>query len=305
MHIVEPIETATAAAAPGRATEADRAEYAAWRGNVAYDASGQRVLGRVEAVFVDDTTGHATWATVSDGVTPRSFVPMAGARVTSGEPTFAFDRATVNGAPKPSELSTETHLSVQDQVVLHAYYGLDMPAAPSVVYAIIVETAPPAPILEVVPSMPQAAPPTQAEHLDHAHWQGHDAYDSSGQHVLGTLDNVFVDDTTGVPTWASIAYGTGVTDRSFVPMAGVRAINNEPIFAFDMEKIHAAPKATQPSTEAHLSPDDQAALRVHYGLDHLEEPKIVAATFEDGNLTAAQVVVETTEEALQHNTPTP
>lgn len=116
---MESIKT-TAAAAPGRASEADLAEYATWQGSNAYDVT-DRVLGRIDRVFVDDTTGHATWVTVSEGPSLRSFVPMAGARVTNHELTVAFDRATVERAPKPSDLSTDTHLSLQDQVVLHTY----------------------------------------------------------------------------------------------------------------------------------------------------------------------------------------
>lgn len=163
---------------------------------------------------------------------------------------------------------------------------------------------PPAPVVDVVSPAP-AETPTKAEHSDHMHWQGHDAFDSSGHEVIGTLDNVFVDDATGVATWATVAYGKKDEDRYFVPMAGVRAIGDQAMFAFDLATIQAAPKAGQPTTEAHLSPEDQAALRLHYGLDHQEDPKMVASTYEDGNLTAATVMTETTEEALQHNSPAP
>ena len=91
---------------------------------------------------------------------------------------------------------------------------------------------------------------------------GSTAYGANGD-KLGTVEHFFVDDRTGAPTWVAVSTGLFGTRHSIVPAtdatfdqsAGLRV----PVTS---EAMKSAPHLTGD----HLTPDDEAALRRHYGV---------------------------------------
>jgi stress response protein YsnF len=91
---------------------------------------------------------------------------------------------------------------------------------------------------------------------------GSTAYGANGD-KLGTVESFFVDDRTGAPTWVAVLTGLFGTRHSIMP--AVDATFDEagglrvPVTA---EAVKSAPQLAGD----HLTPDDEASLRRHYGV---------------------------------------
>lgn len=96
-----------------------------------------------------------------------------------------------------------------------------------------------------------------------AQWQHQPAFDSD-RRVIGVVDNVFVDDTTGRPTWAAIFEPN--LGRTFVPLRGMRETRRGLEFAYPAELVWNAPDR---GSEMHLHPGADQKLRDYYGLEPL------------------------------------
>ena len=91
---------------------------------------------------------------------------------------------------------------------------------------------------------------------------GSTAYGANGD-KLGTVEHFYVDDRTGAPTWVAVTTGLFGTRHSIVPAvdatfeesAGLRV----PVTA---DAVKSAPHLTGD----HLTPEDEAELRRHYGV---------------------------------------
>lgn len=94
----------------------------------------------------------------------------------------------------------------------------------------------------------------QAEQLIGARVTGGD-----GQ-VVGTVQQVFNDDTDGRPVWARIRAGT--RDR-FVPLAGGQVTNNGLKVPYDAKQIMSSPEI---GADRHISAAQTDQLRRHFGL---------------------------------------
>jgi hypothetical protein len=91
---------------------------------------------------------------------------------------------------------------------------------------------------------------------------GRRAFDRSGT-KLGTVDEVYLDDATGVPEWAAIRTGLFSRD-AFVPLAPSELIEGTLHVPFDRSLIKDAPDF---GVGRHLSPEQELQLYHHYGLD--------------------------------------
>lgn len=91
---------------------------------------------------------------------------------------------------------------------------------------------------------------------------GHKAFDSSGIKV-GTVDEVYLDDATGAPEWASVRTGFFSRD-AFVPLAPSTVEGGALRIPFERALIREAPDF---GVGRHLSPDQELQLYRHYGLD--------------------------------------
>lgn len=90
---------------------------------------------------------------------------------------------------------------------------------------------------------------------------GRKAYDRNGAKI-GTIDEVYLDDATGVPEWAAIRTGLFTRD-AFVPLEPSELVEGTLKVPYDRSLIKDAPDF---GVGRHLSPDQELQLYHHYGL---------------------------------------
>ncbi|SFD08826.1 PRC-barrel domain-containing protein [Streptomyces aidingensis] len=91
---------------------------------------------------------------------------------------------------------------------------------------------------------------------------GRKALDRNGAKI-GTVDEVYLDDATGVPEWAAVRTGLFSRD-AFVPLEPSELVEETLRVPFDRELIRQAPDF---GVGRHLSPEQELQLYHHYGLD--------------------------------------
>jgi len=97
-------------------------------------------------------------------------------------------------------------------------------------------------------------------------WQGRTMVDPAGG-KLGTITDIYLDDDTGQPEWATVTTGLFGTKATFVPLAQAQAMGDSVQVPYDQDQVKDAP-SMQP--DGQLSQDDEAELYRHYGLDYTE-----------------------------------
>lgn len=90
---------------------------------------------------------------------------------------------------------------------------------------------------------------------------GSTAYGPDGAKI-GTVENFFVDDRTGVPTWVSVTTGLFGTRHSIAPAGEASVGDGGLVLPVTAEAVKAAPRLAG----THLDPAEERALRAHYGL---------------------------------------
>ncbi|CAL9385031.1 PRC-barrel domain-containing protein [Streptomyces sp. enrichment culture] len=96
---------------------------------------------------------------------------------------------------------------------------------------------------------------------------GRKAFDRDGTRI-GTVDEVYLDDATGVPEWAAIRTGLFSRD-AFVPLEPSELVDGTLRLPFDRALIKEAPDF---GVGRHLSPEQELQLYHHYGLDVAAPP---------------------------------
>jgi uncharacterized protein (TIGR02271 family) len=91
---------------------------------------------------------------------------------------------------------------------------------------------------------------------------GSNAVDNDGD-KLGKIGNVYLDDRTGEPAWATVNTGLFGTKESFVPLATARIEGDQLVVPFDKAKVKDAPKVAD---DGHIGDDEQEELYRYYGL---------------------------------------
>ena len=91
---------------------------------------------------------------------------------------------------------------------------------------------------------------------------GSNAVDNDGD-KLGKVGNVYLDDRTGEPAWATVNTGLFGTKESFVPLATARLEGDQLVVPFDKATIKDAPKVAD---DGHIGDDEQEELYRYYGL---------------------------------------
>ncbi len=114
-----------------------------------------------------------------------------------------------------------------------------------------------------------------------------------GQNVLGTngdklgkVGQVYLDDATGKPEWATVQTGLFGTKESFVPIADADLTDNGLTVPFAKDHVKNAPQVD--AEQGHLSPDEEEALYRHYGVAYSEARS-------DSGLPAGYAGQETTQ----------
>ena len=92
--------------------------------------------------------------------------------------------------------------------------------------------------------------------------RGAAAVDADGTKI-GTVDDVYLDDASGQPAWATIASGLFGTRVRFVPLGGARLNGRHLVVPFGKDAVLAAPHVAE---DEHLSAEEEAVLYAHYGV---------------------------------------
>ncbi|WJZ68579.1 PRC and DUF2382 domain-containing protein [Kocuria rosea] len=89
----------------------------------AYGSDGDKI-GKVEQVFLDDTTEEVTFVTVNTGLfgTKESFVPVDGARQDGDRLVLPYTKDVVKDAPN---VDADQHLSPAEEEEIYRYYKMN------------------------------------------------------------------------------------------------------------------------------------------------------------------------------------
>ncbi|SDM41744.1 Sporulation protein YlmC, PRC-barrel domain family [Streptomyces wuyuanensis] len=110
---------------------------------------------------------------------------------------------------------------------------------------------------------------------------GRKAFDRNGTRI-GTVDEVYLDDATGVPEWAAVRTGLFSRD-AFVPLEPSELEGDGLHIPFDRALIKDAPDF---GVGRHLSPEQELQLYHHYGLDLPSPPQRPATSPPPGDASA-------------------
>jgi len=92
---------------------------------------------------------------------------------------------------------------------------------------------------------------------------GSNAVDSDGD-KLGKVGQVYLDDQTGSPEWATISMGLFGSQEHFVPLTDASVSDGTLAVPYQKAKIKDAPRVD--ADQGHLSPDEEAELYRYYGV---------------------------------------
>lgn len=94
---------------------------------------------------------------------------------------------------------------------------------------------------------------------------GADAYGSDGTKI-GKVGQVFLDDQTGAPVFATVHTGLLGTSENFVPLDQAGFVDGRVELGFESALVKGAPHVSPDG--GHLSPDEERALYDYYGLGY-------------------------------------
>ena len=114
--------------------------------------------------------------------------------------------------------------------------------------------------------------------------QGATGYGSDGSKV-GKVDQVYVDDETNEPTWATVNTGLFGSSTTFVPVDGAVFDGDDVRFAHDKDLIKDAPRF---DVDQHIGRQDEEKLHRYYGLSYPTAPAGVDTTGADASLTRSE-----------------
>ena len=92
--------------------------------------------------------------------------------------------------------------------------------------------------------------------------EGATVYDSDGDKV-GTVEQIYLDDETGAPSWVTVNTGLFGTSESFVPLQQADFTGEGLRVGYDKETIKDAPRM---EADRHLEPAEEDELYRYYGL---------------------------------------
>lgn len=115
------------------------------------------------------------------------------------------------------------------------------------------------------------------------------AYDNTGD-KLGSVKEVFVDDASGQPTFVEVSHGLFGLSSSLVPLKGHRFDGTDLTLAFAKDRVKDAPNV---DADAVLTPEEQAEVYRHYGLEGVTE----TTEYDVVETGAGRHAVETTDNA--------
>ncbi|HET7517437.1 MAG TPA: PRC-barrel domain-containing protein, partial [Actinomycetes bacterium] len=95
-------------------------------------------------------------------------------------------------------------------------------------------------------------------------WRALAIVDRDGS-TVGTISEFYLDRETGHPTWALVNTGLFGTSQSFVPLVHATEIADGLQVPYEKRHIKDSPRV---DLHDELSPEEEAALFAHYGVDY-------------------------------------
>jgi uncharacterized protein (TIGR02271 family) len=92
---------------------------------------------------------------------------------------------------------------------------------------------------------------------------GSNAVDADGD-KLGKVGQVYLDDQTGSPEWATVSTGLFGTQETFVPLAEAQVSDGTLRVPYQKAKVKDAPRVD--ADQGHLSPEEETQLYRYYGV---------------------------------------
>lgn len=92
---------------------------------------------------------------------------------------------------------------------------------------------------------------------------GNNAVDNDGS-KLGKVGQVYLDDETGRPEWATVSTGLFGTSETFVPLAQAEISGDTLRVPYDKARVKDAPRID--ADQGHLSPEEESELYRYYGV---------------------------------------
>lgn len=89
---------------------------------------------------------------------------------------------------------------------------------------------------------------------------GRTAIDSDGDKI-GKIEQIYLDDETGKPTWVAISTGLLGSSRSYAPMYNAHASGDDVVLGVTKQKVKDAPVIED---EGHLEPHQEEMLFEYY-----------------------------------------
>lgn len=108
------------------------------------------------------------------------------------------------------------------------------------------------------------------------------AYDKNGE-KLGDVNEVFVDDQSGQPTFVEVNHGLFGMNSSLVPLRGHDFSGDDLKLGFSKDRIKDAPEF---DSDKPLTPEAQSDIFKHYGLDNARD----VTDYKDSNLDSKRDV---------------
>ena len=93
---------------------------------------------------------------------------------------------------------------------------------------------------------------------------GTDVYGSDGDKI-GKVGQIYLDDQTGQPDWATVNTGLFGMNESFIPLRDASFSGDRLTVPYDKEKVKGSPNV---ASDGHLSPQEEQELYAYYGADY-------------------------------------
>jgi len=94
--------------------------------------------------------------------------------------------------------------------------------------------------------------------------RGTTVYGADGEKI-GKVGEVYLDDQTNQPEWATVNTGLFGGNESFVPLSDASITSDRLSLPYDKETVKDAPSI---ANDGHLTPDQERQLYAHYGLSY-------------------------------------
>ncbi|MGI8993192.1 MAG: DUF2382 domain-containing protein [Nocardioidaceae bacterium] len=132
------------------------------------------------------------------------------------------------------------------------------------------------------------------DHIDQV--RGATAYGADGD-KLGKVGEIYLDDETGRPEWATVNTGMFGSNESFVPLADASFDGDQLTLPYDKDKVKDAPNV---STDGHLTPDEERELYSYYGSAYSDDESRGDDGYTDANAgqTGYDTSGPTTDDAM-------